>query len=119
MISEILSMECRPFNISVMNVVPGSVVSRISSNMAQSFSLPENSLYSAFLPNILKRIKASQTENSMPTAKFANLVVSKALSKRPPLRFTAGGNSTIFAIFRWLPRVFVLGYMWRLYSKKM
>ncbi|KIK70766.1 hypothetical protein GYMLUDRAFT_32814 [Collybiopsis luxurians FD-317 M1] len=119
MISEVLSMECRPFNISVMNVVPGSVISQISNNMTESFNLPENSLYSAFLPNMIKRINASQTENSMPTAKFAKAVVSKALSKKPPLRFTAGGNSTIFSIFRWLPRVLVLGYLWRLYSKKM
>ncbi|KAJ4472694.1 oxidoreductase [Lentinula lateritia] len=119
MISEVLSMECRPFNISVMNVVPGSVQSNIANNMTQKFVLPENSLYSAFIPNIMKRINASQTEHSMPAAKFAKAVVSKALSRKPPLRFTVGGNSTIFTIFRWLPRVFVLGYLWRIYSKKM
>ncbi|KAH7870829.1 oxidoreductase [Lentinula edodes] len=119
MISEVLSMECRPFNISVMNVVPGSVRSNIANNMTQKFVLPENSLYSAFIPNIMKRINASQTEHSMPAAKFAKAVVSKALSRKPPLRFTAGGNSTIFAIFRWLPRVFVFRYLWRIYSKKM
>ncbi|KAJ3760556.1 oxidoreductase [Lentinula raphanica] len=118
MISEVLSMECRPFNISVMNVVPGSVRSNISNNMTENFELPEGSLYSAFLPNIIKRIHASQTERSMPTADFARAVVNKALSKKPPLRFTAGGNSTIFAIFRWLPRAFVLGYLWRMYSKR-
>ncbi|KAJ3998574.1 oxidoreductase [Lentinula boryana] len=119
MISEVLSMECRPFNISVMNVVPGSVRSNIAKNMTKNFELPENSLYSAFVPNIIKRINASQSEHSMPTAEFAKAVVSKALSKNPPLRFTAGGNSTIFAIFRWLPRTFVFGYLWRMYSKKM
>ncbi|KAE9391101.1 oxidoreductase [Gymnopus androsaceus JB14] len=119
MISEVLSMECRPFNIQVMNVVPGSVRSSIAQNMSTSFNLPADSLYSQFLPNIMKRINASQTENSMPTAAFAKAVVSKSLRKRPPLRFSAGGNSTIFAIFRWLPRVLVLGYLWRMYSKKM
>ncbi|KAF9076052.1 oxidoreductase [Rhodocollybia butyracea] len=118
MISEVLSMECRPFNISVMNVVPGSVRSNISTNMTQNFTLPENSLYLDFLPNIIKRINASQTGNSMPTETFAKLVVSRALSKRPPLRFTAGGNSMIFSFFRWLPRALVLGYLWRIYSKK-
>ncbi|KAF5388504.1 hypothetical protein D9757_004602 [Collybiopsis confluens] len=119
MISEVLSMECRPFGIAVMNVVPGSVVSHISNNMTSNFSIPEDSLYSAFLPNMIKRIYASQAGNSMPSAKFAKAVVSKALSKHPPLRFAYGGNSTAFAIFRWLPRALVLGYMWRLYSKRM
>ncbi|KAJ4485902.1 oxidoreductase [Lentinula aciculospora] len=118
-ISEVLNMECRPFNISVMNVVPGSVQSNFANNMTQNFELPENSLYSTFIPNIIKRINASQTEHSMPTAKFAKAVVSKALSKKPPSRFTSGGNSTIFSIFRWLPRALVLGYLWRMYSKKM
>jgi len=119
MISEVLSMECRPFNVQVMNVVPGSVRSSIAANMAANFTLPPDSLYTAFLPNMIKRINASQTESSMPTALFAKAVVSKALSKRPPLRFTAGGNSTAFTIFRWLPRFFVLGYLWRMYSKRM
>jgi len=119
MISEVLSMECRPFNIAVMNVVPGSVRSNISNNMTDKFSLPEDSLYSQFIPNIIKRINASQTQDSMPTAQFAKAVVSKALSKTPPVRFAAGGKTFIFNMFRWLPRALVLGYLWRMYSQKM
>ncbi|KAE9385223.1 hypothetical protein BT96DRAFT_1092393, partial [Gymnopus androsaceus JB14] len=82
-----------------MNVVPGGVRSNISQHMLANFSLPVDLLYSEFLPNIMKQFNVSQTKNSMPTAAFAK-AVSKALRKRPPLCFSMGGNSTIFAIFR-------------------
>ncbi|KAK7463886.1 NADPH-dependent 1-acyl dihydroxyacetone phosphate reductase [Stygiomarasmius scandens] len=118
-ISETLSMECKPFNIRVMNVAPGSVRSNISKNHEGRFRLPENSLYTAFLPNIIMRLNASQTQRTMSAESFAKLVVSRALSRDPPLHLTGGGNSFIFQIFKWLPRTWVLWYLWRLYSKRL
>ncbi|THV07603.1 oxidoreductase [Dendrothele bispora CBS 962.96] len=119
-ISETLSMECRPFNVQVMNVAPGAIRSNISKNHESRFKLPENSLYTAFLPNIIKRMHASQTQPRTTSAEtFAKLVVSRALSRKPPLHLTGGGNSFIFQIFKWLPRTWVLWYLWRLYSKRM
>ncbi|KAF5384872.1 hypothetical protein D9615_001337 [Tricholomella constricta] len=117
-ISDVLSMECKPFNISVLHIAPGGIQSNISANGASRFSLPENSLYSAFLPNILQRINASQALGSMPTDAFAKEVVATALRKNPPLYLSTGAHTTLFAILKWLPKTWVLWLMWRVYSKK-
>jgi len=118
LISDVLTMECKPFNIDVLHVAPGSVKSNISNN-ASGYSLPPDSLYGAFLPNIIARLHSSQGPGSMPSADFARVVVSKALRKKPPQYLTAGGKSTMFTIFRWLPRGVVFYLMWRVWGKKM
>ncbi|TFY77032.1 hypothetical protein EWM64_g6979 [Hericium alpestre] len=68
-ITQTLQMECRPFNIDVMLVMPGGVKSNFMDNYLTWFCLPEDSLYSRYLPNILARILLSQTE-AMPTDNF-------------------------------------------------
>ncbi|KAG5644599.1 hypothetical protein DXG03_008077 [Asterophora parasitica] len=117
-ISDVLLMECKPFNVSVLHIAPGGIQSNISASGSSRFSLPEGSLYSAFIPNIMKRINASQAPGSMPTDAFARAVVEKALRKNPPLYFSTGANSGLFAFLRWLPKTWVLWLMWRVYSKK-
>ncbi|PPQ80900.1 hypothetical protein CVT24_013162 [Panaeolus cyanescens] len=116
-ISEVLSMELKPLGISVMHVAPGAVKSNIASNGTKSFQLASNTLYTDFLSNIIKRINASQGPHSMPSEEFAKQVVEKALKKNPPRYLTLGGHSRLFALFKWLPRTFVLGLLWRSYSK--
>jgi len=116
-ISDVLSMECKPFNISVLHICPGAVKSNISANGAKDFSLPPDSLYSAYLSNILKRIYASQSPTTMPAEVFAKQVVSKALRPRPPLYVLLGGQAMLFKVLRWLPKRWVLFLMWREYSK--
>jgi 1-acylglycerone phosphate reductase len=115
-ISETLSMECKPFNISVLHVSSGGVKSNIAAKAGARFRLVDHTLYSAFLPNIFQRINASQS-NSIPTKKFANEVVSKALQTYPPVYMTLGGHSWLFAFFKWLPKTWVLHILWRQYSK--
>lgn len=117
-ISEVLSMECKPLNISVLHVAPGAVRSNISSNAASRFTLSPDSLYSDYLPNIMQRIYASQGPQSMPSDDFAKQVVSKALQKSPPRYLSIGGHAWLFYIFKWLPRGFVLYLMWKQYSRK-
>jgi len=115
-ISEVLSMELKPFNISVLHVAPGAVKSNISSNSSSRFTLAADTLYSDYFSNIIKRMNTSQGPGSMPTKDFAQQVVSKALQKKPPRYMSIGGHSRILALFKWLPRGFVLYYMWRMYS---
>ncbi|KAK0466431.1 oxidoreductase [Desarmillaria tabescens] len=117
-ISEVLSMECRPLGINVMHVAPGSVTSNFSRNQEKWFSLPENSLYTAFLPNIMERMHASQTKSSMSNEEFSKRIVDKALAKPPPPYISVGGNAFLFWVFKWLPRAWVLDLLWKLYSKK-
>jgi len=116
-ISDILSMECKPFNISVLHVAPGAVRSNIAANARPRFRLADHTLYTFFLPNIIKRINASQSSNSMPTDEFANEVVSKVLRPYPPIYMSLGGHSRLFAFFKWLPKTWVLQILWRQYSK--
>lgn len=116
-LTDVLQMECKPFNINVMLVAPASVRSKLSANQATTFSLPPDSLYTGYLHNLMQRMYASQGDKSMPTDKFAQMVVSRALRKDPPSYFTAGGNILIFNILKWLPRSWTLSFMWRLFSK--
>ncbi|KAJ6575349.1 oxidoreductase [Mycena capillaripes] len=120
LMSDILSMELKPFDIKVMYIAPGSVRSNISSNQAARFrpSLPDTSRYTAFLPNIIQRMNASQGANALPAEEFARQVVRRVLQKNPPSFMTLGGNSTVFTLFRWLPKAWVLWYLWRLYSRR-
>ena len=82
----------------------------------QSFRACTNTLYSNFLPVIIRRIYPSQGPNSMPTKDFAQQVVFNALRKNPPRYMSIGRGSWLFAWLKWLPRGLVLAYMWRLYS---
>jgi len=117
-LTEVLAMECKPFNVDVMLVAPGAIRSNISSNMAANFALPENSLYVRYLPGILARLHSSQDGNAMPTEDFARLVVGKCLQKSPPFYVTAGGNALLFRLLgAFLPRAFVMWLMWRRFSQ--
>jgi 1-acylglycerone phosphate reductase len=117
-ISEVLYMELKPLNISVLHVAPGAIKSNIANNGVARFSLPEDTLYSEYLPSIFKRIQSSQGPNSMPTDRFAAKVVHQALSKRPPRYMTLGGGSTLFSVLKWLPRGFALYVLWRTFSPR-
>jgi short-subunit dehydrogenase len=118
-LTEVLQMECRPFDINVMLVSPGSVKSNIATNQAATFELPPNSLYIRYLHNIMDRLYASQGLSPMDTDEFAQMVVSKALRKNPPFYVTGGGKTTIFifTILKWLPNAWVRNYMWKRFSR--
>ncbi|KAF6766612.1 hypothetical protein DFP72DRAFT_867129 [Ephemerocybe angulata] len=119
-ISKVLAMECQPLNIQVMHVAPGAITSNIAANGTSQFNLPEDSLWSAYLPDMIRRINASQGKQSMSGEDFAKQVVGKALQKKQPFYtyLTLGGQSLLFIILRWLPRTVLLRLMWRAYSKK-
>ncbi|KAL0951483.1 hypothetical protein HGRIS_008170 [Hohenbuehelia grisea] len=116
-LTEVLMMEAKPFNVSVMLVVPGAVRSNIANNSNSSFRLPPDSLYGAFLHNMIDRMNVSQGAHSMPTEVFVRKVVANALKEKPPAYITLGGNAKLFSFLKWLPRAFVLWIMWRRYSR--
>jgi len=116
-LSQVLKLECAPFNIKVTVVVPGSVKSNIASNQGSTFRLPDSSLYTAFLPAIMKRMNISQTMSSMPTKVFARQMVDQTLKKNPPFWVSIGGNTWLWAFFTWIPRSWALWCMWRLFRR--
>ncbi|KDR85410.1 hypothetical protein GALMADRAFT_53024 [Galerina marginata CBS 339.88] len=117
-VSEVLSMELKPFGISVLHVAPGAIKSNIANNGTNRFALAHDTLYAAFLPYIQKRIASSQGPDSMPTKEFAKKVVANALRKSPPRYMTLGGKASFFSVLKWLPRSFVLFLLWRNFSPR-
>ncbi|THH21136.1 hypothetical protein EW146_g369 [Bondarzewia mesenterica] len=112
-LTEVLSMECRPFNIRVCLVAPGGVRSNIASSAMPVFKLPPDTLYAQFLDNIVARMWSSQSPRTMSTAVFARKVVTKALAREPPFYYSLGYNSTLFQFLKWLPRTWVMWALWR------
>ncbi|KAI0066439.1 NAD-P-binding protein [Artomyces pyxidatus] len=113
--TEILSMECRPFNIDVMLVSPGGVKSNIADNYIDRLTLPENTLYKDYIEGIMKRLTTSQ-DGGMATEVFAAKVVAKVLAPKPISYFTLGKNAMAFAFYKWLPRRWVLNAMWKRFT---
>lgn len=111
-LSEVLYMECLPFNINVMLVAPGGVKTNISSTMLSSFSLPSSSLYSEYIDHIVRGMGRSQDAGSMPADEFARRVVKEAMKERPPRYMTLGSSSRLFVFFNWFPRGWLLRMLW-------
>ena len=117
-LSEVLFMECKPFNIHVVHLAPGSVKSNLSTNHSQIFNLPPTSLYKSFLDNMVQRMYASQGPESMDTGEFSQTVVRAILRKNPPRILTLGGNVWSFRFLKALPRGLALAILWWVFTKK-
>ncbi|KAI0803199.1 oxidoreductase [Irpex lacteus] len=113
-VTEVLYQECQAFNIHVTLVVPGAVKSNIADTQLKAgIVMPENSLYKSYTEAIIRRVLLSQGSNAMTAEDMAKLVVTKTLSKSPPQYLTMGGSSFTFSLFLWLPRAFVLNFLWK------
>jgi 1-acylglycerone phosphate reductase len=117
-ITEVLSMECRHIGVDVMLLSPASVKSNMSSTEAKTFSIPESSLWSDYLENMMGQLQSVERPETMPTNVFAEKVVKKILTNAPPTYVTEGGGWMTFSVLRWLPRSWVLWYMGRAFSGK-
>ncbi|KAJ7652811.1 NAD-P-binding protein [Mycena polygramma] len=115
-LTEVLSMECRPFNIRVVLAAPGSVKTKIIEKQ-DAFALAPNSIYAGFFHNIRQRLEAARDSSAMPVDQFAEDIVSKVVRSNPPSYILAGGNSTMFRILAYIPRGLYLNIMWSMFSK--
>ena len=112
-------MECKPLNISVTLVSPGSIKSNIASNHEKVYSgLPENSLYRSYIPQIIERMTYSQRPEAMPTEEFAKQLVDKLIARTETGKggeaIILGGDAAQYKWFlRWLPRRVLF---WRTFS---
>ena len=117
-IMDTLRMECKPLGINVTTVAPGFVKSNISDNAKAFFNVPEDSLYFAYLPQILNRLNmAKSATNAMPTDVFAEKVAKETIKTNPPRYMTLASNSLLFQIFSWFPRVLILSLLWKRFSR--
>ncbi|KAJ7172827.1 NAD-P-binding protein [Mycena crocata] len=116
-LTEVLTMECKPFNIHVMLVAPGSVASDIM-NKFPELSLPATSLYHAFLNNIVQRVHTSKNSGtSMSGEAFAEEIIEKALRRSPPRYVLTGGHSWLFWAWGYFPRSWYFWAIWRRFSR--
>jgi short-subunit dehydrogenase len=113
--TEVLEMECRPFNIDVMLLAPAGVKTNIYSKYPD-FQLREGSLYTEFLYHIRKRLEG-QGDKAMPVSDFAESVISKAIQRNPPKYILLGAGSTLFRFLMSIPRQWRLNIVWWLYSR--
>ncbi|KAJ6601032.1 NAD-P-binding protein [Mycena vulgaris] len=116
-ITEVLQMECRPFNVKAMLVCPGGIKPNVALNASTRFELEPQSLYTPYLDNILKRMWSSQVPSSLTAEAFAKQVVDKATAANPPFYLTMGSHTTVFTIMKWVPRLWALKFMWNTFGK--
>ncbi|KAF7796926.1 hypothetical protein EIP86_008111 [Pleurotus ostreatoroseus] len=116
LMTEVLALECKPFNVKVMLVSAASVRSQIIGKH-DDYQLPQSSLYGGFLHNIRDRLEAARDKEAMQTSLFAEEVISKADSASPPSYLLAGGKAGTYKLMAYLPRSWVLSIVWGMFSK--
>jgi NADP-dependent 3-hydroxy acid dehydrogenase YdfG len=103
-LTDTLRQELKPFNIQVINVVPGAVKSNIGTSALVNYNkMPEWKLYKRYEQAMKARANISQGSNSLPSEDFANKTVANILKKKPQVWFSTGPFSTIMAIMYYLP----------------
>ncbi|KAJ7613820.1 NAD-P-binding protein [Mycena polygramma] len=115
-LTEVLSMECKPFNIRVVLAAAGSVKTKIIGKQ-DDFKLAPNSIYAGFFHNIRQRLEAARDGSEMPVDEFAEALVAKVIRSNPPREIMIGGSTTMFRFLALIPRFLYLNIIWSMFSK--
>lgn len=125
-LSEVLSLECRPLNISVTYVNTGTVRTSIL-NKTDSYTAPPNSLYHSFVHNIQKCMDMGRGEgNSLATDVdvYVERVLNKTIGKSgtvrrgmAPVEVLEGSHTWSHLVMRWLRKAWYLELIWSLLGK--
>jgi NAD(P)-dependent dehydrogenase (short-subunit alcohol dehydrogenase family) len=104
MLSEVLRMECAPFNIDVIVVQPGGVRSKIAATASEGIGryATEQSLYRPMHKYIEKRAQASQ-DRPMESEEFARRVARAILAERAPREVREGRGARVYPALSKLP----------------
>ncbi|KAL5556752.1 hypothetical protein UlMin_038988 [Ulmus minor] len=102
-ISNTLRVELKPFNISVVLVVPGAVRSNIGKANMEKMGNSDWKLYGEFKEAIEERARASQGSKATDAGVFARHVVKKVLRPKPPKQIVFGHMTGLFALLSWSP----------------
>ncbi|KYR01958.1 oxidoreductase [Tieghemostelium lacteum] len=105
--SDSLRMELDPFNIKVSIVMPGAIKSEIANNAQDTLQKTlAQTLYEPIKNFIIMRSEESQ-KNGLPSEAFADYVVKKCLSSRPPKKLLYGPLSSLFGLVQFLPTILI------------
>jgi 1-acylglycerone phosphate reductase len=111
-------MELRPFGVHVLLVTPGFIQTNVMLNRTGT-APPSDSLYTPFLSDIRNyEEQTSSASRATPLEEATEMIVSSVLAKNPPRYLTLAVNSTIVSILRWLPRTFVLSFLWKYFTRR-
>ena len=95
------------------SLAPGGVKSNIVANQLPRITIPDNTLWSAYKPAILKKLELVQENKPTPADVFSRQVVRAVLKPNPPRYLTLAKTSGLYRVFQWLPRGLVLGFLWK------
>jgi NAD(P)-dependent dehydrogenase (short-subunit alcohol dehydrogenase family) len=112
MLSDVLRMECAPFNIDVIVVQPGGVRSSIADTAAAGLEryAKESSLYHSVYSYIQKRAQASQ-DKPMESEVFAERVAMAILADKAPRRVREGRGARVYPALSRLPAALLDRFM--------
>jgi 1-acylglycerone phosphate reductase len=117
-LTDTLDMELRPFGVRVLLLTPGFIQTNVTLNQTGT-ALPSDSLYTPFLADIRGyEDQTSSAAGATPLDEATEIIVSSVLASNPPRYLTLAANSTNVSILRWLPRTFVLSFLWRYFTRK-
>ncbi|KZV73039.1 NAD(P)-binding protein [Peniophora sp. CONT] len=118
-ITNVLQMELKPFNVKVMLLAPGGVVTKIATVSTEAFSLREDTVYKDYTEAIISRAMASHSLRGVLTVKeFSRKIVRAALKKSPPFMVSIAPPAGLFKILTWFPTFVVRAmFSWKLVWK--
>lgn len=104
-VSRVGRMELKPFNIDVIVLVPGAVLSSFGKNACEVCSsyLSSLNLFKPFEPFFMKRAMLSQGPNSTTATEFAEKAVPVVIGKSPPAYFIYGYFSSTYRLLSHCP----------------
>jgi 1-acylglycerone phosphate reductase len=109
LLSDQLRIELSPFNVKVVNVVTGSVVTKFLDNLAKPPRLPPNSLYSLAKTEIEDVMGGKLAlKHGMKVELYAEEVASNALKSNPKKVQWLGGDASLI----WLASTFGWATVW-------
>ncbi|KAJ1663080.1 hypothetical protein IW140_005881 [Coemansia sp. RSA 1813] len=101
MLTDAMRMELAPFNVRVVLLAPGGIISNLHANGKAILS--KDSRYGSVRNQVDERAKLSQAGSATPTTQFASVVVPKLLMRNPPAYITYGNHSALMWIAYYLP----------------
>ena len=117
-ITDTLYMECTPLNINVVLVAPGIVRSSIALKAITTITATSaTGLYSDYLASMGTTLAACFRRTAMDTDAFARKVVDDVLRPKPPRYLTLAPLAIMWKFFQWLPRAWVLQYVWKVQAE--
>ncbi|KAJ1800406.1 hypothetical protein LPJ59_001129 [Coemansia sp. RSA 2399] len=99
--SDAMRVELAPFNVNVVVLAPGGIVSNLAATIDPS--LAPWSRYKSVEPEIVERARLSDPGKAMPADEFAKAVVPRILAEKPSAYISYGRSTMLVLILSYFP----------------